>query len=548
MGKKRSRSTATARPANGEIQHAQSLVEDVRESRDAEFAAAKKQSERSKRRKLSEELDIAAAKKAAKALKKNSGSGKTSTASHVDARRAGLEMWKKAALRRRQRAVKVDDDGLDPDARQDIVDPKTTAKIFKEAKEQRAEIREETMKSVAEESARNSANLDNALEGVGEKGTRHANAASASDDDSDDDSRSNADPEAPAVHDERELDFLDGSKVTEEDEIALQLFSGMEKKPNSDDEPTESGPRIMLADIILDKIREKEEADARAAAIAADPEKAARDRKIAEVYGLVGNILSRYRSGKIPKAFKVIPKLPNWEEILYFTRPDEWSPAAVYAATRLLASNLPSKEVVRFYTDILLPRCLEDIAENKKLNYHLYRSLAKAVYKPDAFNKGILFALCEDIGCTLRQATIIGSVVSRVSIPMLHSAAALLYIVQLPYSPPNSIIITALLDKKYALPYRVLDAVVESFLKMKSDPRSPPLLWHQSLLVFAQRYKMELTMEQKEKLKLLMRVHTHHAVTPEIRRELFSSRNRGDLMDPDANTIARNIESAAMVM
>lgn len=556
MGKKRNRSTANAKAANAGIDgapsHSQSLVDDVRETRDIEFAAEKKQQLRAKRRKVNEEMELAAVKKAAKALQKaNKGHE-----NRMDARKAGLEMWRRAAVRRRMRAKQDEEGGHGKmDAYEDddaVLDPKTTAKIFNEAREQRTEIREENLNAAADEAAKNSASMDNDLHRVGEREGTSQNDSDDSEDDSDDGLGRTKTGE---VIDEVELDFLDGSKITEEDEMALAMFSNIEDKAKKRNESAGSQavvvekvgpPRIMLADIILAKIREKEEADARAAAVAADPEKAARDRKIAEVYGLVGNILSKYRSGKVPKAFKVIPKLRNWEEILYLTRPDEWSPAAVFVATRLLASNLPAKEVVRFYTDVLLPRCLEDISEHKKLNYHLYMALGKAVYKPDAFIKGILFPLCEDGGCTLRQATIIGSVVSKVSIPMLHSAAALLYIAQLRFSPSNSIIITTLLQKKYALPYRVLDAVVESFLRMKDDARSLPLLWHQSLLCFAQRYKMELTMEQKEKLKILMRVHTHHGVTPEIRRELFSARNRGDLMEPDADTIARNMAAAAM--
>lgn len=558
MGKKRGRSTAGAKPADGPVdgnpQHAQTLVDEVREARDVEFAAEKKEEARVKRRKVLEELESAAASKAAKALKKHS-SEKGNARGRVNARVAGLEMWRQAALRRKSRAKGQPErhasEGAE-DLNDGVVDAKTTAKIFREAREQRAEIREENLKSTAQEAAERSAGLDRELRNVGVKSIDKNGAAVDSDDDSEDDMRSAAGIEALDLHEEKDLEFLDATKITDEDEIALALFSNMENKRNGGNgdgtcEAASQGPRIMLADIILEKIREKEEADARAAAEAADPERAERDRKIKEVYSLVGNILEKYRSGKIPKAFKVIPKLRNWEEILYFTRPDTWTPAAVYAATRLLSSNLQAKEVVRFYADILLPRCLEDIAFNKKLNYHLYRALGKAVYKPDAFNKGILFPLCEDPGITLRQATIIGSVVSKVSIPMLHSAAALLYISQLPYRPSNSIIITALLEKKYALPYRVLDSVVDSFLKMKTDSRPLPLVWHQTLLAFAQRYKMELTMEQKEKLKLLMRVHTHYGVTPEVRRELFSSRNRGDLMEPDANTIARNIESAAMM-
>jgi hypothetical protein len=30
----------------------------------------------------------------------------------------------------------------------------------------------------------------------------------------------------------------------------------------------------------------------------------------------VGDILSKYRSGKLPKAFKIIPSLQNWEEVI----------------------------------------------------------------------------------------------------------------------------------------------------------------------------------------------------------------------------------------
>lgn len=32
-------------------------------------------------------------------------------------------------------------------------------------------------------------------------------------------------------------------------------------------------------------------------------------------FSSVGDIMSKYRSGKIPKAFKIIPSLQNWEEV-----------------------------------------------------------------------------------------------------------------------------------------------------------------------------------------------------------------------------------------
>lgn len=61
------------------------------------------------------------------------------------------------------------------------------------------------------------------------------------------------------------------------------------------------------------------------------------------------------RSGKLPKAFKIVPRLANWEEVLYVTDPDGWTPAATCEATRLFASNLNPKMAQRYFNLVLLP-------------------------------------------------------------------------------------------------------------------------------------------------------------------------------------------------
>lgn len=43
------------------------------------------------------------------------------------------------------------------------------------------------------------------------------------------------------------------------------------------------------------------------------------DPRVKEMYLGVKEVLMKYRSGKLPKAFKIIPKLKNWEQILYIT-------------------------------------------------------------------------------------------------------------------------------------------------------------------------------------------------------------------------------------
>ena len=83
---------------------------------------------------------------------------------------------------------------------------------------------------------------------------------------------------------------------------------------------------------------------------------------------------------------------------------------------------------------------------------------------------------------------------------MLHSAATMLKIAEMEYSGACSIFLRILFDKKYALPYRVVDSVVFHFIRFRNEKRELPVLWHQSLLTFIQRYKGHISSEQKEAL------------------------------------------------
>ncbi|EGW03296.1 Bystin [Cricetulus griseus] len=97
----------------------------------------------------------------------------------------------------------------------------------------------------------------------------------------------------------------------------------------------------------------------------------------------------------------------------------------------------------------------------------------------------------------------------------------MLKIAEMEYSGANSIFLRLLLDKKYASPYRVLDALVFDFLGFRM--RQLPVLWHQCLLTLAQRYKADLATDQKEALLELLQLQPHPQLSPEIRRELQSA-------------------------
>jgi len=78
--------------------------------------------------------------------------------------------------------------------------------------------------------------------------------------------------------------------------------------------------------------------------------------------------------------------------------------------------------------------------------------------------------ICQCGTCTLREATIVASVLAKNSVPLLHSAAAIIKIAEMDYNGANSIFLRTLLDKKYALPYQAVDAVVYHFLRYALHP------------------------------------------------------------------------------
>ncbi|RDA95013.1 hypothetical protein CP533_2102 [Ophiocordyceps camponoti-saundersi (nom. inval.)] len=329
------------------------------------------------------------------------------------------------------------------------------------------------------------------------------------------------------------------------------LKHGWDRRPSGD----EQGESVNLADLILEKIAAFEASEARKEA-GLPAEEHQLPPRVVDAYTKVGQILSRYKSGPLPKPFKILPTVPHWEEILEITKPESWTPNACYQATRIFVSHKPAV-VQRFLEMVVLEKVREDIYENKKLNVHLFNSLKKALYKPAAFFKGFLFPLVGSGTCTLREAHIISAVLARISIPVLHSAAALKGLCDIAAQEAShgtegggatNIFIKTLLEKKYALPYQVIDALVFHFMRFRSvdpagvrageaptegDARTKlPVIWHQGLLAFAQRYKGDITEDQREALLDLLLSHGHQAIGPEVRRELLAGRGRGVPLEP----------------
>ncbi len=143
----------------------------------------------------------------------------------------------------------------------------------------------------------------------------------------------------------QEGDYVEAHGLTEGEEAKMAHFM---RAP--------AFQRRTFADLIFEKIREKEAGammDEGLVGIDNNELQPAKEEasdlpdKVVEVYTKIGAMLKHYTAGKLPKAFKIIPSLSNWEEVLALTRPDEWTPHAVYAATRIFASNFSPKMAQR---------------------------------------------------------------------------------------------------------------------------------------------------------------------------------------------------------
>ncbi|GAC75130.1 cell adhesion complex protein bystin [Moesziomyces antarcticus T-34] len=442
--------------------------------------------------------------------------------------------------------------GSKPDKK--YIDPKLSRNILRLARQQQEEIEREEME--LQNPSATAASSSSASNTPAARDAPRASASAAMPDDSDDeeadlndlgelsddeaemgangwasyDAKLEIDPSDRALLDKFEAEHRLDDEADDDDAPAPGAFGGRGNKT--------------LADLIMEKIEAAEaagdgpsqqELEERRMPPGINP-------KVIEVYRKVGELLSRYKSGPLPKAFKIVPSLPAWESILYITDPASWTPHATLAAVRIFVSTMKADQMQRFYELVLLDKVRDEIQDDGKVSYQTYEAMKKAIYKPAAFFKGFLFPMCESGTLTLKEAAIVSSVLAKVSIPVLHSAAALLRLAEMEYSGPTSLFIRVLLDKKYALPYKVVDSLVFHYLRF-AEPNSGveldkitrerrmPVLWHQSMLVFAQRYKQDLTPDQKSALLDLLRVQKHEGISPEVRRELLTATARGEMME-----------------
>jgi essential nuclear protein 1 len=368
--------------------------------------------------------------------------------------------------------------------------------------------------------------------------------ADGDDDDDDDDDVDDED----VVDDDGgdELEVQGGAEMDASDMAAMELFFKASKATSAASTAPRQA-RQTLGDIIMQKLQEHKDAITHGDA-EDDRSQTKLNPKVRAVYAEVGTFLKSCRSGKLPKAFSLIPTLQNWEEVLWITEPHSWSAFAMLKATTLFANASNEKISQRFYALVLLPRVRDEVQAHKKVSSQVYQAIRKALRKPGAFFKGLVLPLAEDPDTSSKEAYVFCTIIKATSVPLLHSAAALMKLCEMPYTVASAMFLRVLIMKRYALPYKTIDALFVHFMSFLNHAERLPNLWHECLLVYAQRYKTDLEAEQKEALKALLRAHSHFKITPVIRHELFLSECRGGappvIDDIDDGSVAYDLTPA----
>ncbi|KAG7865647.1 hypothetical protein KL918_004528 [Ogataea parapolymorpha] len=167
------------------------------------------------------------------------------------------------------------------------------------------------------------------------------------------------------MSDDGENEYYD-EEVEEVDEEDVKLFESYFKSENN------AFGSFNLADKVMAKLQETQQQKAEQTERPQD--KVFLPPRVIEAYEKVGQSLHVWRHGKLPKLFKVLPSIKNWEDLIFVTNPEAWTPQVTYEATRLFVSNLTASKAERFVNLVLYPKVRQDIEESDehKLNYHLY--------------------------------------------------------------------------------------------------------------------------------------------------------------------------------
>ena len=222
--------------------------------------------------------------------------------------------------------------------------------------------------------------------------------------------------------------------------------------------------------------------------------------KMVRLLKRTGSMLKIYRSGKIPRSIKIISVLKNFEEILWFTRPDTWSPHALYAVTKLFLKNLRPLQLERFLTMVFIPRLQENIFQkNKKVSVHIFMTLKMISKIPKIFFSLIILPTAESLNFTTREAILFSILISKISVPREIVSTFLSMFLRQNFTNEKLILLNSILNKNFLLPIRMIDMLVDFFIYSKNFNKT--IYFQKCFFSFLRNYSKFISKEDRLNLK-----------------------------------------------
>nr|UXY86725.1 bystin-like protein [Cryptomonas paramecium] len=222
--------------------------------------------------------------------------------------------------------------------------------------------------------------------------------------------------------------------------------------------------------------------------------------KIFKILERTGILLKVYRSGSIPKIIKIFFSFKNFEDLIWFTRPDRWSFQGLFAVSKLFMKNLNDTKKKRFFSLIFLPRLQEVVFKFKiSTSYtNLIYKLAKIENK--AFITSIILPFFKSINCSKKECVILIFFLLKIPFQVKYTEWMLSEILQVSQFKLKCLFLRAFLIKKYKISNKMLDVLVDFFTK---ETKYENLILLKCYIIFLKNYSCFLCLENKKKLSNL---------------------------------------------
>ncbi|KAM3185225.1 hypothetical protein ACTXT7_006809 [Hymenolepis weldensis] len=194
---------------------------------------------------------------------------------------------------------------------------------------------------------------------------------------------------------------------------------------------------------------------------------------------LLKDVLTHYRSGPLPKTVKMLPHLPGYDSLLEMLSPLDWT-------------------------------------------NHVYPKMVK-VFSAKGGQQAMQHLVHSEM--TKTEGIILSHLVKKASIKAHFSSVALVLVLEEEFSIPRSMVIEAILRKRYFLPEKAIACLVKYFTSFADRDCSMyftaegrmPVIWFTSFLTFLEFYREGITPGERMELVRVCKRHQHPSITPDIR-------------------------------